>query len=311
MDNLIANLRNSSYGCHIGPYFMGTLGYADDLCLLSPTIHGLQKMVDICTNYAQKHSILFNGAKSHLLRFCPRRQCSFCRTSKADVVIDGDIITPEDSTTHLGHTVRTDLQHDADGIYSKFYKQYNIFRTRFAGVPSLIKNQLFISYCSSFYGIQICDLRRTDRIQTAWRKCVRDVWKLPYRTHSCLLPALTDTLCCKHMLFKRFAKFAGNALQHFSHEIQFLFKSAATMRNTFARNVAYLKDETSIDIHLLKDQDPNYVTGCISRQCRQKCRGDNVLSNTIAELSSLRDGLKFTVLNNSEIIELLNDVCVS
>ena len=79
------------------------------------------------------------------------------KKTKMDISVAGSTITPEESTVYLSHTVSSDLKHDIDGIYSKFYKQYNVFRTRFVGVPSSIKSQLFISFCSSLYGIQICD----------------------------------------------------------------------------------------------------------------------------------------------------------
>ena len=68
-----------------------------------------------------------------------------------DISVAGSTITPEESTVSLGHTVSSDLKHDIDGIYSKFYKKYNVFRTRFVGVPSSIKSQLLISFCFTLW----------------------------------------------------------------------------------------------------------------------------------------------------------------
>ena len=48
IDKLIELLRKSNVGCRYGSQYMGVYCYADDLSLLSPTITGLNKMLDIC-----------------------------------------------------------------------------------------------------------------------------------------------------------------------------------------------------------------------------------------------------------------------
>ena len=42
----------------------GSLGYADDLTLLAPTLSGLQVLIKMCERYADEFDIKFNGAKS-------------------------------------------------------------------------------------------------------------------------------------------------------------------------------------------------------------------------------------------------------
>ena len=51
LDDLFKILENSNLGCHIGPYFYGLAGYADDCALLSPDREGLQKILNICKEY--------------------------------------------------------------------------------------------------------------------------------------------------------------------------------------------------------------------------------------------------------------------
>ena len=45
VDDLIARLKQSGYGIHISQVFFGCLLYADDIALLSPYCHGLQKLM--------------------------------------------------------------------------------------------------------------------------------------------------------------------------------------------------------------------------------------------------------------------------
>jgi len=66
VDDLIRELRLSGYGAYIGNLFVGTIFYADDICLMSGSGFGLQKLLDICSDYGLKWDILFNPTKSHL-----------------------------------------------------------------------------------------------------------------------------------------------------------------------------------------------------------------------------------------------------
>ena len=41
IDELLLKLRSSGFGCYIDDTFVGALGYADDVTLMSPSIRGL------------------------------------------------------------------------------------------------------------------------------------------------------------------------------------------------------------------------------------------------------------------------------
>ena len=56
----------SGYGAYVGNLFVGTIFYADDICLMSGSCFGLRKLLDICSDYGLKWDILFNPTKSHL-----------------------------------------------------------------------------------------------------------------------------------------------------------------------------------------------------------------------------------------------------
>ena len=68
VDDLIVQLSNSGYGCHIGCSFMGCR-YADDLLLMSPSIIGMQHLLDLCTVYGRLHNIIFNALKTVIFAF--------------------------------------------------------------------------------------------------------------------------------------------------------------------------------------------------------------------------------------------------
>ena len=67
MNAFIVNLRRSDIGCHILNMYYGCLLYADDIVLLSPSVKGLQLMLDTCFQTACELSLQFNCSKSHCM----------------------------------------------------------------------------------------------------------------------------------------------------------------------------------------------------------------------------------------------------
>ena len=60
IDNLLVSLKNNDIGCHVGSHFCGAFGYADDIMLLSPSVSGLQNMLDCCSEFAYSIPIMLN-----------------------------------------------------------------------------------------------------------------------------------------------------------------------------------------------------------------------------------------------------------
>ena len=67
MDGLSSNI-----GGQIGHTFLNHLCYADDLCLISLSSAGMQKLLNLCSKYAVDHSLTYNAKKSCSLCFIPR-----------------------------------------------------------------------------------------------------------------------------------------------------------------------------------------------------------------------------------------------
>ena len=72
MDDLSIKLNQSSwYWCGYW-WSLNHFCYADDLCLISLSSAGMQKLLDMCSTYATEHSLTYNGSKSHSLCFKPK-----------------------------------------------------------------------------------------------------------------------------------------------------------------------------------------------------------------------------------------------
>ena len=59
-------------GCKLVDNYYGCLLYADDIVLLAHNLNGMQRMLDICTDFGIEYGVKFNETKSVALRICPR-----------------------------------------------------------------------------------------------------------------------------------------------------------------------------------------------------------------------------------------------
>ena len=60
IENLLEKLQDTNAGCYVGPYFVGSLAYADDLVLLSPTKAGLNKLMLTCEKLSRDYKVQYN-----------------------------------------------------------------------------------------------------------------------------------------------------------------------------------------------------------------------------------------------------------
>ena len=179
MDELFERLEKSGVGCHMGNHYTGSLGYADDLTLLAPTLSGLQVLIKICERYADEFDIKFNGAKSVYMVFGGRKYKCDNRT----VMVNGAELHRANATVHLGHHISTN---DNDSLVSaaigQFWRGFNMFMADFSQIHSHIKCHLFKLYCCSYYGAPLWYLQSNmvSRLCVAWRKASRKYGDCPH-----------------------------------------------------------------------------------------------------------------------------------
>ena len=61
MDDLSVSLNSFNIEGRIGNIFPNNLCYADDLCLISSSSAGMQKLLGICSKYAIDHSLIYHA----------------------------------------------------------------------------------------------------------------------------------------------------------------------------------------------------------------------------------------------------------
>ena len=148
IDELITRLQSSGIGCRVGNHYVGVLGYADDLTLLSPSVRSLNKILLICNNFADEFNITFNAKKTICIKFGNK-------VSEHDkVVLSGATIEWTNKVKHLGNMVNTTLSDDDDCKLkrSAFIGSVNKLFGNYGCLQCDILLKLLNKYCCSFYG---------------------------------------------------------------------------------------------------------------------------------------------------------------
>ena len=71
MNKLSMGLNNTAISRHIGGQLFNHLCYADDMCLISISLAGMQELLNVCHSYSIEHSLLYNENKSYSPCFKP------------------------------------------------------------------------------------------------------------------------------------------------------------------------------------------------------------------------------------------------
>ena len=219
IDGLLVALSKAGVGCFIGSNFVGALAYADDVVLLAPSASALRIMLTICDSYAKDHHILFNANKSKCLVLLPRARRFLRDFLKSCTFYIGDKpIEFVDSFSHLGHLITNNSTDSADILRRRndFIGQVNNMLCYFSKLTSCVKNRLFQSYCTSFYGCELW-LLTTSEIEdlcVSWRKGLRRVWSLPNTSHCYLLHLLSQCLPLFDEISRRSINFIRSCVSH-------------------------------------------------------------------------------------------------
>jgi len=60
LDELSEQLGSAKVRCTVGNMVVNQPMFVDDICVFSPIINGLQRLLDICGDYVAEHNITFN-----------------------------------------------------------------------------------------------------------------------------------------------------------------------------------------------------------------------------------------------------------
>jgi len=111
LDDLSNELNNIKAGCYIGEVLLNPLMFADDICVICPSVRWLQRILDVCQAYAESHGIIFNCNKTVCITFKAKSARS---TATPVLKLGGQYVNSVDQYKYLGILLDTELSDDKD-----------------------------------------------------------------------------------------------------------------------------------------------------------------------------------------------------
>ena len=226
IDMLFIRLQDLVLGCHASPILAGSIGYADDVVLLSPTLYAMDKIIKVCEIFADK--LLFNPLKSSKL---------LCY----------NVDNPDITCVTLGNTtVRSSLYEKHLGnflcitIYNRNINEYvyrligktNAILCDFGCCDSGTLVYIPRTFCMDLYACELWNLssKYTEEMHTAWRIAMRKILKLHHYTHNNLICNIISNF--KHSHEKIHISFIYNALHHPNELVRLLLHVKLALTNS-------------------------------------------------------------------------------
>ena len=167
-------------------------------------------------------------------------------------------------------------------------------------LDSFSRCKLHTSFCMSLYGSELWNYnnRYIKEIYVAWRKTMRKLFKLPYRTHNYIVCGITEDISIK--LHRRVTKFMYSMIHNDNDTTFFLSTEALFLAETSRYITCMFTWYKELSV-LLK---------CLTYPSSQS---DIELSNidTVRELLSIRDEVLICPISHSAAGTLIDDICIS
>ena len=153
MDGLSYKLNRSGIGCYINNVCVNHICYADDIVVLSPSVVALQRILDMCNDYADVHDMKFSVGPEG------KSQCMICWPRKwthkflPKFILAGTLLPIVESYEYLGYTI-CDSQVDNEEMMKRMRKLYstgNMIINKFRNCSEDVKIMMFKTYFSNIY----------------------------------------------------------------------------------------------------------------------------------------------------------------
>ena len=299
LEPLITKINKSGFGCYIGNKPMGILSYADDIVILTPTKNSLLNIISILENFSESHCINFNPSKSFIMFYS-----DYLVIENVNIFMKGQKINFEKEGKHLGFNLLNNRNfYSLDRITNDMYIRSNVVKRSFNSLSTDCKIKLFNTHCINLYGSELLNLQdeHIENLQIAWRKCVRSVLNIPYRTRSILIPGLVGSSPIIDMIYERQLNFITKGLYNDNNVVSFVFKNSLLFSKSYViRNVNIILRHYEIlyeELFLKKKFKFKYSSECDWR------------INMIKEMLHMRDFNLLEFLNVEELNLFINWLC--
>ena len=313
-NGLFRELRRMNVGCRIGGDYVGVLGYADDLFLISPTMDGLQDMLKVCERYAMEHNLKFSTnenpvkSKTKCMAFlCKERQLRRLK-------LCGSELPWVEKGKHLGMRIDNKygkiLSSDVMEKRARYIQCNNELMQEFHYASSSTKSFINRVFNSHFYGSVLWNLygKEATMVFNTWSVSMRKLFRLDRMSHRYLIEPISEMPHIRQALIRRFVGFVDQLSSSKKEVLRNAFESLkADCRSTTGANIRNIMLECNAD--LLKPPSADEVKNL---KFQPVPSGEEWRIDVIKHLLKIRDnGMEDAALNNDELTTMLEHLCTT
>ena len=129
-------------------------------------------------------------------------------TSTVNITLCKKPVEIVDNVQYLGNVVSLDIcNRHIDSIIQNFWYKHNCLKGSFNMMNSSTLCRLHSTYCSNVYGSELFNFNGNyvNKLFTAWRKSIRQLYGVHYRTHNFIVHSLSENIKIK--LHRKLANF--------------------------------------------------------------------------------------------------------
>jgi len=203
-DIFINNVLINNNGCHMNRCCVSCIMYADDLMLLSSSVSGLQKLLDISVMTAKELCLQSNERKWNCIAFGPRYQCKVAPMYLCDKPMQW-----VNSMKHLGITLLSSkkIALDLNQVKRKFFGCVNSIMNHSCGMSDMVKLHLVESYCFPVlsYALECFNIMSThmQQLSACWNSLNRKIFHYKPWTYVRELIYYLDRINFEHLFFQK------------------------------------------------------------------------------------------------------------
>ena len=315
LDDLLTSLRKLQLGCHIGGWWYGAMGYADDLILLAPNRQVLQSMLVVCQSYAREHNLVFSTdpvpsrSKTKCMYFCGRMGDV---RYPAPVQLEGEDLPWVEHAEHLGHTLHQtgNMDKDCNRARASFIDRSVDVRQQFSFAAPDLTLQMIQVLCCDGYGSMLWKLQ-SDSAESyfkSWNTCVKLVHGVPRSTFTYLVEGYLakDRTSLRNQILGRYPGFFRKLQSSPSKEVRMLVNMIADdPRSTTCQNLRYLRRLTNLD------NPEQFGSWRVRKELPQKSvpESERWRLGLLAKLMTMKQNMYMEVQDSKRITAMLDSLC--
>ena len=175
MDELSEEILNGKGGCNVGSKRINHIFYADDLILLSPSVKGLQILIDKCNSYFAANFLSLNTQKTKVLFVKPKRVLYY---GEPKLYVGTEQLEVVNNFKYLGVILNNELSDDEyiASLYRSHCVRSNTIIRNFQMCDQDVKSNLFKAFCTSLYCISLslnCKWSSWNKLKLCYKNSLR------------------------------------------------------------------------------------------------------------------------------------------